>query len=189
MPQLKGANVSTAHTSTTHTSTTPMTAMDTWPAYAPDEIAPGLFQGGTEDHDVVWLGTDRRLRGAYPFDLVVTLYADANPVPWGVEELRFGFYDAELTAVDAARVVEVARLAHRRWRSGAQVLVRCQAGVNRSGLVTALVLMIDGLSADAAIELIRQRRSRHALSNRHFERWLRTSAADALALPVDSYAA
>ena len=24
-----------------------------WPAYTPDEILPGLFQGGTEDHEVV----------------------------------------------------------------------------------------------------------------------------------------
>ena len=36
--------------------------------------------------------------GTYPFDVVVTLYADANPAPWGVEELRFGFPDIDLKA-------------------------------------------------------------------------------------------
>lgn len=37
------------------------------------------------------------------------------------------------------------------------MLIRCQAGMNRSSLVTDLVLMKDGLSADEAIALIRQK--------------------------------
>jgi hypothetical protein len=160
-----------------------------WPEYAADEIVPGLFQGGTEDSDVVWVGAPQRLRGDYPYDLVVTLYADANPVPWGVHEFRFGFYDSDLSAADALRVVELATMTHRRWAAGDRVLIRCQAGVNRSGLVTALVLMIAGYGPAEAIELIRSRRSRRVLSNRHFERWLLAHAADQLALSADPQAA
>jgi hypothetical protein len=160
-----------------------------WPEYAADEIVPGLFQGGTEDSDVVWVGAPRRSGKGYPHDLVVTLYADANPVPWGVHEFRFGFYDSDLSDADAARVVELARLTHRRWAAGDRVLIRCQAGVNRSGLVTALVLMIAGHGPAEAIALIRARRSSHVLSNRHFERWLLKRAADQLALSADSQAA
>ncbi|HEY7821189.1 MAG TPA: dual specificity protein phosphatase family protein, partial [Acidimicrobiia bacterium] len=63
------------------------------------------------------------------------------------------------------------------------VLIRCQAGVNRSGLVSALVLMLDGYRAEEAIALLRQRRSPVVLSNRHFERWLLTEAAGLLPTP------
>lgn len=152
---------------------------DSWPAYAPDEILPGLFQGGTEDDHVVG---DRvpydHYRGERRFDLIVTLYADAQPAPWGVEEIRFGFPDAHLTDSAIKRVMRIALTAHQRWQAGDRVLVRCQAGVNRSGLVTALVLMHDGMNADEAIALIRQQRSPRVLSNSDFERFLRTRAAD-----------
>jgi protein-tyrosine phosphatase len=47
---------------------------------------------------------------------------------------------------------------------------RCQAGVNRSGLVMALTLMRHGLSATDAISVIRERCGPAALSNRHFVR-------------------
>jgi len=160
-----------------------------WPEALPHMILPGLFQGGTEDHDVVWEGAEQRLRGSYPFDVVVTLYADANPVPWGVEELRFGFYDAALEPRDAGRVVELARMAHARWARGQQVLVRCQAGINRSGLVTALILMISGMDAASAIALIRERRSPYVLSNAHFEQWLLAEATTWLDVVSDSNAA
>jgi protein-tyrosine phosphatase len=149
-----------------------------WPAYAPDEILPGLFQGGTEDdHTVGDPCPVDHYRGERRFDLVVTLYADAQPAPWGVEEMRFGFPDGNLTEHAIQRVIRMARLAHERWTAGDRVLVRCQAGVNRSGLVTALILMHDGMPADEAIDLIRRQRSPFVLSNADFEWFLRTEAA------------
>jgi len=157
-----------------------------WPSYAPDEVLPGLWQGGTEDDHVVGgvVPADHHgaLAGRSPrFDVVVTLYADAQPAPWGVEELRFGFPDADLTPEFAARAISLARHAHRRWRDGERVLVRCQAGVNRSGLVTALVLMLEGMDAHGAIALIRERRAPAVLSNFAYVRWLVTEGAGALA--------
>ncbi len=112
----------------------------------------------------------------FPFDVVVTLYADAQPAPWYVEEMRYGFYDSELTPEATKRVLAIAAAAYSRWQAGDRVLIRCQAGVNRSGLVTALVLMMHGLTAIEAIELIRRRRSPAVLSNRHFVEWLVTHA-------------
>ncbi len=151
--------------------------IDDWPDYAPDEILPGLWQGGTEDHEVVGC---RAPAGHYdrhqPFDLVVTLYADALPAAWGVEEARYGFPDSRLTQESIDMAVDLARLAHGRWRAGARVLIRCQAGVNRSGLVMALTLMHEGLTAADAVALIRARRSPVALSNEHFMRWLLAEA-------------
>jgi hypothetical protein len=151
----------------------------TWPAYAPDQILPGLFQGGTEDDRVVGYPVPAdHYRGRDEFDLIVTLYADAQPAPWGVEEMRFGFPDGRLTPAVIERVMRIAERAYRRWTDGDRVLIRCQAGVNRSGLVTALVLMHAGMSAEEAIALIRDRRSQVVLCNGAFEAFLRERAAD-----------
>ena len=167
------------------TATTP-DPLPYWPGHEPHEILPGLWQGGTDEEAEVGKPRpadhhDALYGRATRFDTVVTLYAEAQPAPWGVEELRYGFPDADLTPAFAARVLDLARHAHRRWTAGARVLVRCQAGVNRSGLVTALVLMLAGHDAEDAIALIRARRGGAALCNGHFERWLREEAAEAIA--------
>lgn len=55
-------------------------------------------------------------------------------------------------------------------------LVHCQAGLNRSGLVTALSFILDGHSAADAIDRLRERRSPAVLCNPSFEAWLRERA-------------
>jgi hypothetical protein len=153
------------------------------PSWHPSEIRPGLFMSGTDDREqidvpaplVETFGDDR------PFDAVVTLYAWAQPVTWEVEELRYGFGDAEIDTVDVSRVVRTSMWAWERWRNGDRVLIRCQAGLNRAGLVVALVLMLDGHTADEAIALVRQRRSQHALCNQSFVSWLGIEGARRLA--------
>ena len=57
-------------------------------------------------------------------------------------------------------------------------MIRCQAGINRSGLVVALLLMRDGMSAEDAINLIRKKRSEWALSNDHFNQYIRNWKAE-----------
>jgi protein-tyrosine phosphatase len=52
------------------------------------------------------------------------------------------------------------------------VLVHCQQGINRSGLVTGLALYEQGFSAKDAIALMRKRRFAGVLSNKVFEAWL-----------------
>lgn len=52
-------------------------------------------------------------------------------------------------------------------------LVHCQAGLNRSGLVAALALIVGGMEPDAAIALLREKRCDAVLCNRAFEGWLR----------------
>jgi hypothetical protein len=150
------------------------------------EIVPGLSQGGTpdEDWDAISGGARRgAVSGAhdFPFDAVVSLFAWSQPCDWGVEELRYGFYDAHPKHADMTRVIRAARWAHERWTGGDRVLIRCQAGLNRSGLVTALVLMLDGWTARDAIRVIRERRAEVALVNDDFVDWLISDAAAALA--------
>jgi hypothetical protein len=153
-----------------------------YPSWRADEILPGLYMGGTRDDATIadpapLHGLGRR-RPAY--DAVATLYAWAQPVGWEVEELRYGFGDGALHGDDLARVLRAATWAHARWQSGDRVLIRCQAGLNRSGLVTALVLILDGWHPAHAIAHIRDRRSPHALFNPHFVHWLLTEATTAL---------
>jgi hypothetical protein len=147
------------------------------------EILPGLYQGGTADSAWVDLGSElEHGEDQSGFEAVLTLFAWAQPFGWGVEELRYGFMDAHPRHADMTKVVEAARWAHLRWSGGQRVLIRCQAGLNRSGLLTALVLMLDGWEASDAIRLIRQRRAEVALFNTDFVDWLLTDAATALGL-------
>jgi hypothetical protein len=154
--------------------TIPHDEVPTWHA---SEIAPGLFMGGTDDGDVVQVAqAGWRLGDERPYDAVVTLYAWAQPVPWEVEELRYGFGDCDIRYADTERILRAARWAWRRWVAGDRVLIRCQAGLNRSGLITALVLMLEGYAADEAVPLIRRRRSAWCLCNGYFESWLSQEA-------------
>jgi len=79
-------------------------------------------------------------------------------------------YDSLDQATD--QVDRWARWVNARRRTGA-VLVHCQAGLNRSSLVTVRALMLGGATADEAIGLVREKRSPACLCNPAFEKWLR----------------
>ena len=137
------------------------------------EILPGLWQGGTDDSDWIDSGKRRGQITRYDFDAVYTFFGAANPADYGVHETRFAFYDGDMSDFDVeSDLLPIAQKAHADWVSGKKVLIRCQAGLNRSGLVMALVLMRAGHDARQAIDLIRTNRTEAALCNTVFERWL-----------------
>jgi protein-tyrosine phosphatase len=135
------------------------------------QVLPGLWQGGTDDLDV-----EKQLKvpmiTTKEFDTVITMYAYANPVDWFVKEFRYGVWDSDINKMNTEELLDIVRLAHSDWKRGKKVLIRCQAGWNRSGLITALVLIRDGMDARKAIDLIRSTRSDQALCNRSFEKFL-----------------
>jgi len=136
-------------------------------------IAPNLFQGGTDDLDVIHLAqTNNRPRTDLPFDAIVTMYAWARPADWNIQEFRYGVPDASITDIDLDRLRQAVEFGYDRWKSGDRVLVRCQAGLNRSGLVLALIMIKDGLTAQSAINCIRDSRGPDALFNENFHAWL-----------------
>ena len=150
---------------------------DQYPTEPYAEILPGLYMGGTADDQTVDYPQQLPdLSDPKVFDAVVTLYSWAQPVGWGVEEMRYGFADASVEHFDVQRLVRVSKWAFDRWDSGEQVLIRCQAGLNRSGLVTALTMMHAGFEPTDAIRQIRQQRSEVALFNNHYVTWLITEA-------------
>src|SRR6266545_2823323 len=61
------------------------------------------------------------------------------------------------------------------WAAGyvedGPTLIHCQAGLNRSGLLTAMVLIRQGRTVAEAVSLLREKRSPAVLCNRGFERW------------------
>lgn len=150
------------------------------------EILPGLWQGGTDDDDVVH--SRHRTVGVTlsDFDFVTTLYASANPVDWFVQEIRYGIYDSEMQDFDLDELIGVVNMTHAAWKRGKRVLIRCQAGWNRSGLVTALVLLKEGYSPRKAIRMLRERRSPWALCNATFERWIIDEGRRALGITPSS---
>jgi len=142
------------------------------------QIKPGLYMGGTQDADTERKRHEHSYFSADKFQTVVTLYLWANPAGDGVKELRLPFRDDYQIAFDVNAMLSIVRDAHYDWSRGKRVLVRCQAGQNRSGLVTALILMRDGQSADEAIEAVRSGRKFGALNNPAFVDWLKAEPLD-----------
>ncbi len=140
------------------------------------EILPGLWMGGTALADEVGRYRSMPVITSHHFQTVITLFSDAQPVDHYVKEIRLGFFDHDQVDVDLDDLAHAVHVGHSDWVRGRRVLVRCQAGWNRSGLVTALIMMRHGHNPDSAIELIRSQRSRFALGNETFEQWLKQDA-------------
>lgn len=107
---------------------------------------------------------------------VIAIDAGINDDPW-----------VPLNAVDQRKVIGASTHAAARWKRGARVLVTCQAGLNRSGLVTALTLRHLGIDPKVAVILIRSRRE-GALFNKLFVHYIydlpQRVLVDAARMPV-----
>lgn len=104
------------------------------------------------------------------FKFVISLY------PWGQYELgpdtqRVEFRMLDGHEIDQLQVEHIAMVVNECRRRGL-TLVHCQAGLNRSGLVTALALIRSGMDPGDAIALLRARRSPAVLCNPTFHAWL-----------------
>ncbi|MCX6443353.1 MAG: hypothetical protein NTW43_04195, partial [Actinobacteria bacterium] len=76
-----------------------------YPAALFSEILPNLFQGGTDDNDVIHVAhASYKRRSDMPFDSIVTMYAWARPADWNVQELRYGIPDNLISDIDLNRL-------------------------------------------------------------------------------------
>ena len=134
-----------------------------------DEVAPGLWVGGHDYVDeAVGAGVQRAVVRD-EFDVVVSLFSrDGHGPDASVEHHAHRMPDARLEEEDLADVDRLARVVAARLDEGQRVLVRCQAGLNRSSLVAALALVHRGLAPQEAIDAIRAGRSPNCLFNRSF---------------------
>lgn len=129
------------------------------------EVVPGLWQGGCESGLILPTHINY-LVSLYPWERYTINHKMRG-------ELYIRMYDDPTQ--DTAQVETIARQVNE-WRKAGKgnVLVHCQAGLNRSSLIIARALMLDGMTADDAITLIRRQRSPACLSNDGFESYLRS---------------
>lgn len=99
-----------------------------------------------------------------------------NLYPWegyryaaGTEVRTERLYDS--TEVPSAFLLEGLAIWVNERRKDGPTLVHCQAGLNRSALVTGLALIRSGMKAADAVALLRKR-SPMVLCNKAFEQWL-----------------
>jgi hypothetical protein len=148
----------------------------------------------TEVHTNLWLGgcdythavTDGRRTWARAkvdadsgFDTVITLWDGWNPSTYGpepdsgVEHHHLPFLDGPLTREALNTVARAAEVTLRDLSEGKSVLVRCQAGLNRSGLVVGTTLVNGvGLTGYDALSRMRAARSPWVMCNREFAEFL-----------------
>lgn len=126
------------------------------------EIAPNLWQGGCQNGLIL----------PTFIDYVVSLYPwEKYTINHRAERIEVEMFDSLDQSTD--KIDEIASKINSLRKTGV-VLNHCQAGLNRSGLITARALMLDGMSADEAITLIREKRSPACLCNQAFVQWLRS---------------
>lgn len=107
------------------------------------------------------------------FDAVVTLNLTATPAIPPVEEIRRVWPGNALPEF----LDEVVTFATSHYQAGKRVLIRDYAGLNRCGLVSALVLVRTGMSVNDAIWAVHQNRSTYALCSPLYLAYLRGVAA------------
>lgn len=107
------------------------------------------------------------------FKHVVSLYK------WERYKLGPDTTRAEFTMYDSAdmendeQLHKIADYANECLKDG-KTLIHCQAGLNRSNLISALALIKQGFLPEDAIKLLREKRSPVVLCNEAFENWLLT---------------
>lgn len=126
------------------------------------ELSSRLWQGGCQNGLIL----------PKFIDVVISLYPwEQYTILHEAERIEVKMYDSEDQAFD--QIDSLATLVNKYRDDGKNVLVHCQAGLNRSSLVATRALMLDGMSADDAINLVRQKRSQACLCNPSFEKHLR----------------
>ncbi|GAB2733748.1 protein-tyrosine phosphatase family protein [Nocardioides pakistanensis] len=134
-----------------------------------DEVTPGLHLGG---HDCQPGNGDCRVTDQ--FDVVVSLYTREGYGPdEHIPHHTHTMIDGPLSEQDHPHLHRLADEVVAAVQRGDRVLVRCQAGMNRSGLVAGLAMMKMGWSCDDAVARMRQARSDYVLFNAEFVAYLR----------------
>lgn len=128
-------------------------------------IAPGLCIGGLHSASIDTPG----------FDVIVNVsHHNVRPadLSHGCIYIEWPIFDGDVP--NAEKLSALVDLLHELYSmTGARILIHCQAGLNRSSLVTGLLLRRLGHTGDDAVKLIRRARDEACLCNEDFERYVR----------------
>jgi protein-tyrosine phosphatase len=124
--------------------------------------------------------------GAHPADTMppnIDVIANVDSfrfydVPDAVLYMHFAYRDTNAIP-DSTELHAAATFLNDLRAAGKTVFIHCRLGLNRSGLMTGLVLIDEGYQPKDAIELMRRLRSPYVLENETFERYLLSEAATA----------
>jgi protein-tyrosine phosphatase len=126
------------------------------------EISDNLWQGGCTNHMVLPSVIDH-LVSLYTYERY-TVTHDLKSV------LSLEMYDS--ISQETGQILDIAAWVNSCRRTGT-VLVHCQAGLNRSSLVTGAAMVLNNeMTGAEAVDHIRAHRSPACLCNPAFERWL-----------------
>jgi hypothetical protein len=122
---------------------------------------------------------DRLILGAHPADTMppgvdVIVNVDSfcfYELPAGVVYLHFAYKDMQ-TIPDASELNAAADFVNALRSAGKTVFIHCRLGLDRSALLTGIVLVRDGRRPEDAVRIMRERRSPYVLINKTFERYL-----------------
>ena len=133
--------------------------------------------GGTRGRGSLWQGAASTVNIAdmYGFDTIILCAQEWQPSMVGarIEVIRFLSDDAPLTRAHLQEAIFISGKVERRIRAGKHVLCTCFAGLNRSGLVTALAVMkLTKKPGREVVGYIQQKRD-GALCNESFAATLR----------------
>lgn len=148
-------------------------AKDPW-----NQLVRNLWLGGHDyqAEDGSWRGQMAPKIYSNMFHTVISFYQtphEEQSVPAkDVKQYYHRMPDGLLTSKDLRQVKRMADVAEACLEREQAVLIRCQAGLNRSSLCAGFVLQRIGFTADQAIDLIRKRRSPYALCNLDFVEYL-----------------
>lgn len=142
--------------------------------YSPSELA--------ADAAAAWIGIETPKITSQQFHTVISFYQrhsskQTQPAP-DVEHHYYRMSDGVLTDADLREVYRLSKVALEVLDRPSPVLIRCQAGLNRSSLCAAYVLMQIGFTPDQAIAHIRKQRSVYALCNDDFVDYIKRGLPD-----------
>lgn len=149
-------------------------AKDPW-----NQLVRNLWLGGHDyspPGDDSWRGQLAPKIYSNMFETVISFYQlphEEQSIP--AEDVNHWYHrmpDGLLTPADLDRVHQMVDIAVDCLDRDKPVLIRCQAGLNRSSLCAGFVLQRIGFTAAQAIDLIRQKRSPYALCNEDFVEYL-----------------
>lgn len=139
-----------------------------------NEIVPNLWMGGM----LYGPTAEPFFPDSSDFDVCVSMAGRGHPKLQLPNVEHFHPYlipDGELHGEEKKFVHEAVVKVINHMHRGRRVLVRCQAGYNRSGLVVALALLdMDYGDPDEIIALIREKRSKWALCNPRFVDYIKS---------------
>jgi len=143
------------------------TVIESYPEILPErsKIYEGLYMGSFPMTDTS------------EFDLVVSLSRRSNDMIASIckSYLHFPFYDSPM--IPNPKILRyLAELIANFVDFGENVLVHCDAGLNRSGMVCALVLIELNFKPQDAINLLRKQRCNEVLYNGAFRKYIMEQA-------------